>query len=216
MQVIGVTGGIASGKTTVCRFLRELGYPVIDADALAHQVLEPGNPVYEQVVGAFGDDMLAPDGSIDRKRLAARIFASPGDRRQLEELTHGAILRRIQEEIEQARRGGHQAVFVEVPLLYETGNTGLFDRIWVVWAERSQQIERLLGRTGMSRREALERMAAQIPLKEKLRRADEVIDNSGSERDARLRVIQLCRRLKGDLPQRRNERGGCAGFEEED
>ena len=188
MKTIGITGGIASGKSTVARIIREMGYRVLDADQLTRQVVEPGKPAYQEVVRVFGREVLRPDGSLDRKKLAGIIFNDAGQRRKLEQIIHPAVKTVIKQELEEFSRNGGQILFVEVPLLYEAGWEDFFDAVWVVTVKPELQQERLLGREGITPQEAAQRIATQWPLSQKAKLADLVIENNGDYADLKAAV----------------------------
>ncbi len=197
MVVIGLTGGIASGKSLVSSFLRELGAVVIDADLIAREVVAPGQPALAMIVEAFGPGILRPDGSLDRKALGALVFADPDLRKKLEEITHPFIIARIKEELARLAESCPDGVVVlDAPLLFEAGLEGLVDEVWVVYVDAATQLARLMSRDGLTRAEAEQRLAAQIPLAEKARRADRVIDNSGTPEATRAQVNRLWRELQ--------------------
>lgn len=188
MVTVGLTGGIASGKSTVVAVLRRLGCPIIDADQLARQVVQPGQPALAEIAEAFGAAVLNPDGTLNRKALGAVVFADPAARKRLEAMTHpriaqlrGAILAILREQ-------GARVVVNDIPLLYETHSEGLYDQVWVVWVDRDTQVGRLMARDGIGREEAERRLAAQMPLDAKRALADVVIDNSGSREDTERQV----------------------------
>ncbi|HEY8464140.1 MAG TPA: dephospho-CoA kinase [Bacillota bacterium] len=178
MKTIGLTGGIASGKSTVAQIIRDQGYPVLDADQIARQVVEPGRSEYQAVIHLFGPGILLPDYSLDRRKLAKLIFNDSQLRKKLESIVHPAVKAEIYREREQYRQNGASVLFVEVPLLYESGMENWFDAVWVVTLNPQLQQERLEQRDGLSAAEATQRLAAQWPLVEKVKRADLVIENS--------------------------------------
>jgi len=185
---VGLTGGIACGKTTVANLLAErFGAHIIDADQLARDVVEQGKPAYRQIVEHFGGKILRPDGSIDRKRLAALVFGDPVERATLESMIHPRVREAARQTV--ARLAARPVVerprlVVEVvPLLFEVGLEREFDEIWVVACTKAQQIQRLMGRDGLSADEALARLNSQWPIDQKIERADRVIQNSGSLTD---------------------------------
>jgi len=188
----GLTGGIASGKSTVARFLEALGAKVLDADRIGHEQLQPSSPIYGQVVLRFGQEVLKPGGEIDRGRLGAIVFADPQKLSELTSITHPSLIARIEELAKEWRsRHARAVIVVDAALIYEAGLAGRFAGIVVAWCTPEQQIQRLLAKTGVSREEALRRMAAQIPPEEKCRRADYVIDCSGSLEETRAQVEAL-------------------------
>ncbi|NLP24590.1 MAG: dephospho-CoA kinase [Syntrophomonadaceae bacterium] len=178
MKIIGLTGGIASGKSTVSRALRELGAIVIDADEVAHTIMEPGKPAWEDIIEHFGSGVLNADQTIDREKLGAIVFNNPERLQVLNQITHPRVGEQFKQIITTLRAEKSDAVlFIEVPLLYETHMERICDEVWVVWVDEETQIQRLMKRDGLSREDALKRIDAQMSLDEKARRADFVIDN---------------------------------------
>jgi len=193
MRVLGLTGGIASGKSVVAQMFRELGGEVIDADQLAREVVEPGQPALQAIVSHFGPEILRDDGTLDRGKLAAIVFADPAARAQLNAITHPPIHQRLVQAVE-ARRNQPGLLIAAVPLLYENGRESSVEKVVVVWVDRATQIERLMQRDRLSRAQAEQRLAAQLPLDTKRERADEVIDNGGSLEATRRQVDAIYRR----------------------
>ncbi|MER3543357.1 MAG: dephospho-CoA kinase [Chloroflexota bacterium] len=185
VTVIGLTGNIGTGKSTVTRMLADLGATVIDADALAHEVIAPGTPGWHQVVDAFGPEVVAADGAIDRARLAAIVFSDPAALARLEAIIHPLV---IQEADRRIRAIGRGVVVIEAIKLIESGMYRDCDALWVVTARPEQQLERLVRERGMSAAEVQRRMAAQPPQSEKVALADVVIDNSGTPEETRAQV----------------------------
>lgn len=189
---VGLTGGIASGKSVVSRQLVELGCRLVDADVLAREVVEPGAPALGAIVDAFGPDVVGPDGRLDRKRLGAVVFADPARRKTLEAITHPAITARRQAILAAwAAEGFDGIVVLDIPLLIEVGAVASVDRVILVYAEPAVQLERLIGRDGFAPAEAARRIASQMPLADKVRHAHYVVDNSGSpdETAAQVRAV---------------------------
>jgi len=181
MKIIGLTGGIASGKSTVARTLRELGATVIDADEIAHSVIEPGKPAWEDIVKKFGSHILKPDQTIDREKLGAIVFNDPELLQELNQITHPRVAEQLKHIITTMRiEQSHAILFLEVPLLYETHLERICDEVWVVWVDEETQIQRLMKRDNLSREDAIKRIDAQMSLDEKARRADVVIENRSS------------------------------------
>jgi len=180
VRVIGVTGGIASGKTTFAGLLRARGVPVLDADALARSAVAPGSPALAEIAHAFGPDVLAADGSLDRRRMADLVFADAGARRRLEAITHPAVRRAVAEETARLAAAGHELVFYDTPLLFEVGLERTLDSVVVVWAPPDVQRARLAARDGLGLAEADARLAAQLPIDDKAARADFVVENTGA------------------------------------
>lgn len=199
MLRVGLTGGIGSGKSTVSRVFAGLGARVVDADVVARDVVRPGTPALARLARTFGPGVVAADGSLDRARLGALVFADAGRRRLLEGILHPLILSETDRRLEQIGRADPVAVaVVDAALLYEVGREGAFDAVVVVWATPEQQLERLMRREGFDEAEARRRIAAQMPLEEKRRRADFVVDNSGTPEAGRAgaeRVFGELRRL---------------------
>lgn len=179
--ILGLTGGIASGKSTVSRRLTELGAHVIDADLIAREVVAPGSEGLAAIVEAFGPQMLDEHGQLDRARLGALIFEQSEARQRLNQITHPRIAQRMMELAMQAEQEhGHEWVIYDAALLVENKIHTMLTALIVVACEREVQIERLMARDGFSRDEALARISSQLPLEEKVAVADHVIDNSGS------------------------------------
>ena len=195
MYVIGLTGGIASGKSTVAAILERLGAPVVDADRLAREVVEPGQPAHAAIVAAFGEAILDPDRTINRPRLARLVFADPAARRRLEAITHPAIRRAAEEKLSELERAGASLAVYMAPLLIEAGGASRVDEIWVVYADRDAQLERLMRRDGMARTEALQRLDAQMPMEEKRKFGRVVIDNGGTREETERQVRHAWQRV---------------------
>jgi dephospho-CoA kinase len=180
MRLIGVTGGIATGKSTVDRMLAAHGAVVIDADELARDVVRPGEPALDEVIARFGRGVIRPDGSLDRARLGDIVFADPDAREDLERITHPRITELTGKRIAAALAGSAPLVAVDIPLLFENAREAMFEGVLLVYAPREVQIERLRERNGLDGVAALQRLAAQLPIDEKRDRATWVIDNSGN------------------------------------
>jgi dephospho-CoA kinase len=205
--LVGLTGGIASGKSTVSRQLAELGAHVIDADILAREVVAPGEPAWQAIVGMFGRDVLRPDETLDRVRLGAIIFADPAARRRLEAITHPAIQARRRTALAAlAARSFEGLVIQDAALLIEVGGTAHVDRLVVVYATPEAQLARLMRRDGFERAEAERRIANQMPLAEKVRLAHYVIDNSDSPEETAAQVRAVHAALVAEQRARRRER----------
>jgi dephospho-CoA kinase len=194
-RVIGLTGGIASGKSLVARVLRELGVPVIDADELARAVVAPGQPAFEDIVAAFGPSVVAADGTLDRRRVAEIAFADEGKRRALNAATHPRIAALSQAEIARQRAAGAPLVVYEAALLVENGIHRALDGLIVVKATPEQQLERAIARDRQGEAAARARIASQLPLADKLAAATHVIDNSGTPEETRRQVERLVAEL---------------------
>ncbi len=187
--VIGLTGGIGTGKSTVARILKDLGLKLIDADQIGHEFLTSGTKVYNQLVKSFGEKILRPDGEIDREVLGGLVFSDAKKRQILNNLTHPAIREEIIEKIEESRGRGEDVV-VEIPLLFEAKMESLVDEVWVVVASSQTQIQRVMIRGSLSRTEAIQRISTQMPLEQKKALADVVINNEGTLEDLRAKVEQ--------------------------
>ena len=182
MLLVGLTGGVASGKSIVAQMLVELGAHLIDTDQLARKVVEPDRPAWRDIVARWGEGILNEDRSINRGKLAQIIFSDPEARKELEGMTHPRIdeeVKRLVEELEYACNG-RGIIIIDVPLLYEVNWQDKVDLVIVVYADEDTQIERLLEKRGMTREEAQARLNSQLPLSEKVKYADFVVDNSGS------------------------------------
>lgn len=199
MRVVGLTGGIASGKTTFAAALRARGVPVVDADALARAAVAPGTPALAEIALAFGPDVLLPDGALDRKKLGAVVFADAGARRRLEAITHPAVRVAMAEETARLAAAGHTLAFYDTPLLYEVGLDRLLDCVVVVWVPRDVQRARLESRDGLPPDEAEARLAAQIPIDEKAARADFVVENTGTPAELGAKADRLLADLRRGL-----------------
>lgn len=179
MKIIGLTGGIGSGKTSVADLLRSHGLPVIDADQLARDVVEPGQPALAELADAFGADILHADGTLNRGELAARAFASEDATQRLNDITHPRIMALRDELIDDARDDGEPAVIYDMPLLVEKGQHEDMDLVVVVHVDVEKRIERLVNGRGLEEADVRRRIAAQATDEERLAVADVVIDNNG-------------------------------------
>jgi dephospho-CoA kinase len=188
--LVGLTGGIGSGKTTVARMLEARGAIVFDADLLARDAVEPGTPGYQQVVERFGPNVLAPGGGVDREALAAVVFADPAARRDLEAIVHPEV-RRLFAEGTEAYRDTDAIVVFSAPLLVETGMHTAFEVLVVVSAPVEHQVERLMHERAMSERAIRERIAAQLPLEAKAEAADILVDNDGTLEELEAQVDRV-------------------------
>ena len=193
MRVLGLTGGIGSGKSMVAQIFAELGAVVIDADQLAREVVEPGQPALQEIASTFGPDVLLPDGRLDRPKLAGIIFSDPAERAKLDAITHPRIRERMEGQIE-ARRSGRGVLILDIPLLYENNRTNMVEKVIVVWVDAQTQLQRIRQRDGLSAEAARQRISAQMPLDAKRARADHVIDNTGG-RDETQRQVEAIYRL---------------------
>ncbi len=200
MYRIGLTGGIASGKSTVVAMLRRLGAIVIDCDVLARKVVEPGSAGLAAVAAAFGPKALRPDGAMDRAYVGSVVFADAARKAELEGILFPLIYEEIGRETERAEREGRGSfVFLDMPLLFEIEYQSYVDEVWLVYIDRPTQLARLMARNGFTEREALARMDSQLPAEEKIARSRVVIDNMGTpeetERQVRRQWDKLVRRF---------------------
>ena len=196
MLKLGLTGGIASGKSVVASILHELDFPVLDADSLSHKLMEPGQPAHDEILREFGTDLANASGRIDRSKLAAVVFADPAKLVRLNAILHPRVEQAMLLQFDTWRRSGvREVVFVEAALMVEAGFTPSLDGLVVTFCTPEQQLERLLAR-GMSELEARRRIAAQLPLDEKLRHATHTIDCSGSLDSTRAQVRSLATKLR--------------------
>jgi dephospho-CoA kinase len=196
MLRLGLTGGIASGKSAVAAMLREMGFSVLDADSLAHKLIEPGQPAYDEVLREFGPSITDAGGRVDRARLAAVVFADRAKLDRLNAIVHPRVAEVISRQFEEwQRQGTRDAAFVEAALIVEAGIHKSLDGLVVAWCAPEQQFERLRAR-GLSEAEARRRIAAQLPVEEKLRYATEKIDCSGSIEQTRRQVEALAAKLR--------------------
>jgi dephospho-CoA kinase len=202
MRLVGLTGGIASGKSTFAAALRELGAPVLDADALARQAVRRGTPALEEVVRAFGPEVLGADGELDRPRMAARVFSDPSARARLEAVVHPAVRRAVAAETARLAAAGQDLAFYDVPLLYETGLDAGLECVVVVYAPPEVQRSRLASRDGIGPEEASARLAAQMPIEEKARRADVLVVNDGDVAALREKARAVLGALRSGLSRR--------------
>lgn len=202
MLRFGLTGGIASGKSAVATMLREMGFSVLDADGLAHKLIEPGQPAYEEVLREFGSGITDGQGRVDRAKLAALVFADRAKLDRLNAIVHPRVAEAVFRQFEEWQRNGtRDAAFVEAALLVESGIHKQLDGLVVAWCRPEQQLERLAAR-GLSLAEAQRRIAAQMPVEEKLRLATEKIDCSGSLEQTRRQVEALAAKLRRSEPVR--------------
>jgi dephospho-CoA kinase len=195
---IGLTGGIACGKSTVASMLVNLGAILIDADQIAREVVMPGRPALQQIVERFGPEVILPDGALHRKALGAIIYKDPSARKDLDAITHPWIRQTMWDQMHQAEETYPDTlVVVDVPLLYESKLQGYFQKVMVVYVSEELQLQRLLERDKLSLEEAEQRLQAQMPIEEKKLLADIIIDNSGSLADTEKQIQMLWQR-KGE------------------
>lgn len=205
--LVGLTGGIATGKSTVTAMLASPSVRVVDADALAREVVEPGTPALAQIVAEFGREVLQAEGRLDRARLGEIVFPDPVKRKRLEAITHPAIRARFEKIMADLERAGWDGILIwDAALLVESGGNKKMDRLVVVTTDAATQLRRLMGRDGVSEEAARVRTASQMPLAVKARYADYVIDNSGTPQQTEARVREVYRALLDDLRQHQARR----------
>ncbi|NJD91432.1 MAG: dephospho-CoA kinase [Geobacter sp.] len=207
MRVIGLTGGIASGKSSVAALVSTLGIPVIDADQLARDVVMPGSAALARVADCFGNGVLDSSGALDRAALAEIVFAETDARKKLEAILHPAIKLLAEERLAELRERGEQVVFYMAPLLIEAGAVDRVDEIWVVYVDRETQISRLMARDQLDRDGAEKRIASQMPMDEMRKYGRVVIDNSGTMAELVKQVEVICSREFGMVGKK--EAGDC-------
>jgi dephospho-CoA kinase len=200
-MILGLTGGIASGKSTVADCFVECGAVLVSADQLAREVVNPGSPTLEKLVDVFGMGILTAGGSLDREMLGQKVFADPEARRMLESVTHPAIAHLAECRLAELNKGPHDLIVYEAPLLFEAGAESRVDQTLVIVVDPAVQLQRLLERNTLTEAEARQRITAQWPQADKVQKADYVIDNSGSLEQVRVMVEALYDYLtrRGDI-----------------
>ena len=193
--VLGLTGSIACGKSTVAEYLKSMGAHIIDADAISRALTAPGGAALPAIRAQFGEDVFHKDGTLNRAALANEIFGNVENRRRLEGILHPAVQSETLRQMDEARADGAEVIVLDVPLLFETGMDALCDGVWVISVDRETQIGRVMQRDGKTREQAEERIAAQMPLSEKERHADRVIRTDRPMEDTRREVTQLYKEL---------------------
>jgi len=194
-MVLGITGSIASGKTTVAQAFQALGAVVVSADVLAREIVRPGTKALQEIAEYFGCQVLREDGTLNRQLMADMVFNDDQARMALNGITHPAIAALARARLREAEQGGASLVIYDAPLLYEVGADRQVDKVLVVKVDAEAQLARLMARDGINRQQALARVAAQMPQEEKVARADFVIDNSGTEKETQAQVRSLMERL---------------------
>ena len=196
MTLVGLTGGVATGKSTVAKMFKQCGAIVIDADGLAHEVVKPGKPAWREIVGLFGKAVLNQDRSLNRQALGSIVFRNPKKRRQLEHIIHPRVAREQARLTKQVARTDPKAVVIyDVPLLFEAGIDKRVDTTIVVTADRKTQMARLKKRNGLSHAEAIQRIRSQMPLAKKVQRADHVLNGTLTRPSLRRQVVRLLKSL---------------------
>jgi len=195
-MIIGLTGGIGTGKSTVSAMLKAKGIMVIDSDQIAREVVEPGSKALAQIVAHFGQEVRLPDGRLNRKALGARVFGNEEERKRLMEITHPAIFAEIEKRISEAKKNGEALIVLDSPLLIETGRYKQTDLVVLVYADEETQLQRIMSRDNLTEEEARYRINAQMPIDEKRQYADIIIDNRGTIEELEVQVAQLLNRLR--------------------
>jgi dephospho-CoA kinase len=190
--ILGLTGGVSSGKTTVAAMFKSLGARIIDADAISHNLLKPDKKVYCQVVKIFGKGIIKKDRTLSRKKLGRIVFNAKPLRKQLDRIMHPEIIRIIRKKLQAVRKG---VVVLEAPLLIEAGLTGMVDKLIVVNLSLAKQIKRIQQKTLLTKEEVFKRIRSQLPLEKKVRLADFIIDNNGTRKQTQKQVAKLRRQL---------------------
>lgn len=193
--VIGLTGGIASGKSTISSILKAVGWPVIDADLIARQIVMPGSKGLEQIVNRFGPQMLNSDGTLDRKKLGKTVFDDPKKLSDLDKIEHPLIQETIDSQLDEFKKQHLPVVVLDVPLLFETGMDEECDLTVLAVVDQATQLKRLMKRDQISKMDAVKKISSQMSLKEKMQRADVIIDNNGTLEQTRSQVAELVDRV---------------------
>ncbi len=198
-MIIGLTGGIASGKSTVSALLKEHGIPIVDADLIAREVVEPGKPVYQQIVEYFGEGILLADRQIDRKKLGEIVFSEESKRQALNAIVHPEVRKEMSRQAQDALKRGNKLVVMDIPLLFESKLEHMVDKIVLVYVPADIQLTRLMERDEIDEQQAMKRIRAQLPIETKKAVADYIIDNSGTREQTREQVERLLATLQAEL-----------------
>lgn len=190
-MIIGLTGSIASGKSTVAKMIQSYGLPIVDADLVARKVVEPGTPTLKKIAEAFGPEVMAQDGSMDRTKLGSIIFHNEEMRKTLNNIIHPAIREEMLRQRDEFMSYGEKNIFMDIPLLFESKLEHFVEKIIVVSVSKEVQLQRLMERNGFTENEANARIATQIPVKEKERLADAVIHNNGTLEDTAIQLQNI-------------------------
>jgi len=199
MKVIGLTGGIGSGKSAVSQFLAELGAAIIDADELGHEAFKPGTEAQREVVAAFGKQIVTANGAIDREKLGTIVFSNSEALARLNQIMHPRIYDMVKAQLEEYRRQEAGVVVLEAPLLLEAGWTSLVDEVWVTIASEATVLKRLRERSGLSEQESLARIHSQSPSEERVRHANVVIDTGGTLDELKAKIKELWPKLQANI-----------------
>ena len=203
MKVIGLTGGIGSGKSTVSQFLAELGAVILDADKVGHEAFKPGSEIWQQVVTAFGKQIVASNGEIDREKMGKIVFGNSEARARLNRIMHPPMYDTVKAQLEEYRRQGVNVLVLEAPLLLEAGWISLVDEVWVTIASEATVLKRLAERTGLSEQESLARIRSQLPSEERIKHADVVVDTDCDLDELKAKVKKLWQ----ELNRRKSQKG---------
>jgi dephospho-CoA kinase len=200
MYIIGLTGGIGTGKSVVAQILAEQGAVILDADRLGHEVYLPGRPAYEEIVAEFGPEVVAGDATIDRKKLGPIVFADPDRLARLNAITHPRMREMMREKLAEAERAGTKVAVLEAALLFDAGWDDLTDEVWVTVVDAGTAARRAAERSGITAEQVLERIQkAQMASDERIRRSDLVIDTSGTLKDTRRRTLEAWKEIERKL-----------------
>jgi dephospho-CoA kinase len=211
MLIVGLTGGVASGKTTVSRVLKEEGAYILDADQMARELVQPHTPAWRKLIKVFGKDILREDGSLHRKKLADKVFTNLRQRKLLNQILHPRIRKEMERRAKEIGQKDPEAVVViDAPLLVELGDHRKMDKLIVVTSTQKQQIERLKERDGISSEEALRILSSQMPVKDKVKLADFVIRNEGSLQETKKKTREVYKELKEVVVQTKKYEGPSA------
>ncbi|MGM0557793.1 MAG: dephospho-CoA kinase [Myxococcota bacterium] len=198
-SVVGLTGGIASGKSTVAGMFEDRGVPVIDADLIAREIVEPGEPALEEIADVFGDDVLQEDDSLDREALGSIVFGDEQARARLNAITHPRVAQRMAERARELGEEGHRWIIYDAALIVENGIHEWLDALIVVSVDRATQVERLMRRDAIAREDAIARIDSQLPLEDKVAVADYIIDNNGTLEDTIAQVERVHARIQANI-----------------
>lgn len=193
--VIGLTGGIASGKSTVSNMLKNLGIRVVDADQISREVVEVGKPAYQQILSVFGDEILHQDKTINREKLGAIIFGDHSKREQLNKIVHPAVRKEMLNGVEEEKAKNSKAVVLDIPLLFESKLTHMVDKTILVYVDEKTQLKRLMERNGYTEKEAKMRIESQLPLHTKKDLSDEIINNNGTIEQTEKQLHEILKKL---------------------
>lgn len=194
--IIGLTGGIASGKSTVSQMLEQRGFTIVDADLAARKVVEPGASAYKQVVTEFGEGIILNDGTLNREKLGTIVFNDEEKRKKLNAIVHPAVREKMKEWQEAAIQNGKKTIILDIPLLFESNLLHMVDKTIVVYVDEETQLQRLMERNSFREDEARTRIASQLPLRQKKEMADAVIDNNGTLSETERQVEDLVKKWK--------------------